>query len=114
MPAYADLAVWKGNTWAQTLRFKQDGGSPLDLTGATVVFRAVAPGVTVRLSSATAAVSIPTPTNGEVTINMAAADTRTLPTGLVAQYEVEMRVGSTQTTILYGKLSVTEWANDDV
>ncbi|WP_293862511.1 hypothetical protein [uncultured Alsobacter sp.] len=115
MPARSDLDVWKGNTFARTFRLTTDDTTPLDLTGSVFVFRVVDSGAEIiRYESGTDdELAVPTPANGEVNLLMPVAGTRTLPEGSVARYELERRIGLEQTTLLYGLLVVTGWANDD-
>lgn len=115
MPSKYDIDVWRGNTLSRTFRLKNPDGSLLDLTGSTFVFRAInGSAELLRAESPTTELSVPTPANGEVVLALAPADTRLLPDGKTARYELERRVGAEQTTILYGYLNVASWANDDV
>lgn len=116
MPSKLDIEVWKGNTLSRTFRLKAEGGSLVDLNGSVFVFRVVNKAAEIiRYVSASAdELSVPTPENGEVVLLMPVADTRLLPDGAVARYELERRVGTEQTTVLYGSLVVKGWANDDV
>lgn len=116
MPSRSDIDVWKGNTLSRIFRLKSDATTPIDLTGSTFIFRVVdKSNELVRYSSADGdELGVPTPANGEVVLLMPVSDTRLLPDGSVARYELERRVGSEQTTILYGMLNVEGWANDDV
>lgn len=110
MPGQANIEVWKGNTLSRTFRFKVDETTPLDLTGSTLVFRALWSGGNEIRKNLTVA----TPVNGEAVLDLSVVETRSLPNGAVAKYEIERRMGGAQTTLLYGTLVATEWVNDDV
>lgn len=115
MPTKYDIDVWRGNTLSRTFRLKNADGSLLDLTGSEFVFRAISgTAELIRKETPSAEISVPTPENGEVLLALAPADTRLLPDGKTARYELERRISATQTTILYGYLNVASWANDDV
>jgi hypothetical protein len=114
MPGEKNLAVWKGNTFATTFRFKVDADTALDLTGSTLVFRAIWAGGEIRKTGPSSDIAVPTPANGEATLNLSVADTRLIPSGAIAKYEIERRISGAQTTLLYGTLVASEWVNDDV
>ena len=114
MPGETNLSVRKGNTFQTTFRFKVGADTALDLTGSTLVFRAAWSGGEIRKTGPSSDFAIPTPTNGEATLTLTVAETRTIPNGAIAKYEIERRVGSEQTTLLFGMMVVSEWINDDV
>ncbi|MFO1151015.1 MAG: hypothetical protein U1E62_21785 [Alsobacter sp.] len=122
MPVQKDLSIWKGNSTPQVFRFKtrQLDGSllPLDLTGSVLVFRAVwvdenGDPESLRLESPNQALSVTDPAGGELVLQLGVANTRLLPTGQKARYEIERRIAGEQRTLAYGTLKVSEWANDD-
>jgi hypothetical protein len=115
-PASQVLEVWKGNTKTFPLRFKTKVGSvvtPINLTGCTLVYRAVWPDGALRKEGVGQGFPITDPANGEAELIFSVADTRALPTGSKAKYEVEVRSADEQVTRLYGHMNVSEWANDD-
>jgi len=115
MPTKYDIDVWRGNTLSRTFRLKNADDSPVDLTGSEFVFRVVsASDELIRAESPSALLSVPTPANGEVLLALTPAETRLMSDGKTARYELEQRSGAEQTTIIYGFLNVTGWANDDV
>lgn len=114
MPQQYDLAIWKGNDFALPLRLKTRSGAslaPVDLTGSTLVFRAVWPGGSLRKPSPDGWTI--NAAQGEATLALTVAETRLIPMGARVKYEIERRVGSSQATIMYGLVKVSEWANDD-
>ena len=112
--ATQDLEVWKGNDWSQTFAFVDGTGAALDLTGSSLVFRATAPGMTtLRKSSPSSGITIPTPANGQAVVTMSIAETRLLPLGMVALYEIEFRSAGTQTTLVAGRINALGGVNDD-
>lgn len=139
MPATRDIPVWKGNTLKLRFRFKHKVNGavvPFDLTDKVLTFRVVWPGGSIKKTTPHAAMTVPTPANGEVTIEMAPGETRLLPMGTLARYEIEWLAGyvfitdddgepvdfeaplgpdapNEQHTLIYGSLKVAEWANDD-
>lgn len=115
-PPNYDFVVWKGNTTPLHLRFKLEDETPIDLTGAEIVFRAAwGSAGSIRLTSESdAAVDMTSEADGEVTITLSASQTRDLPKGRIARYEIERRLAGVQTTLLHGYLDAREWVNDDV
>jgi hypothetical protein len=94
-PARIDLTAYRGDTWAQTFRFKE-GSTPIDLTSATVEAWACSPtGEVVELEVTKGG-------PGEVTIAQPAG-------GLTAQlweYDIEVTVAGTVKTWVRGKLGI--------
>lgn len=115
MPAQKNLSVWKGNTFKLPLTIStlSNGVStPMDLTGSSLVFRSIWSGGSLRKATGDSGFSIVSAAAGTALLSLTVAETRTLPNGNV-KYEIERRVGSEQTTILFGELNCREWVNDD-
>lgn len=115
MSLTVDLVIRKGNTFSRVFRLLKPDGTRLSVSGATFVFRAV-DGSTELLRYASADADklvVSSPSEGEITLTIPVADTRLLPDGAIARYELELRSGGTQTTVADGRLNVSSWANDD-
>lgn len=108
MPGQYNLAVWKGNTLSVTFGFKTDDTTPLDLTGSTLEFRALWNGGEIRQD-----LTIATPSNGQAVLDLTVVQTRQIPNGAIAKYEIERRISGAQTTLVYGTLVASEWVNAD-
>lgn len=116
MPAQQSLSIWKGNTVSFPIRIQtRDGATltPVNLTGSTLVFRAAWPNGSIRKEGAGQGFAITNAAQGEATLAFTVEETRSLPVGNAARYEIERRIGGAQTTLLYGDLKVSEWVNDD-
>lgn len=115
MPTISDIDVWMGNTLSVVFQLDQDAdGTPLPLTGSTFVFRVISGGAEIlRKASPSAELSVPTPSNGKVLLELSPADTRLLPLGRIARYELERRVSTEETTMATGFLNVRGGLNDD-
>jgi hypothetical protein len=116
MPAQQALSIWKGNTVSFPIRIQTRNGAtltPVDLSGSVLVFRASWPGGSLRKEEAEQGFAITSAPQGEATLAFTIEETRRLPVGSVVRYEIERRIGATQTTLLYGELKVSEWVNDD-
>lgn len=115
MPAKKTIPVWKGNTLTLPLRFRTSATTFLDLTGSELVFRASWPGGTpIRYATPSAAFTINDAVGGRATLTLSVADTRSIPQGDVARYEIERRIDGRQETLMFGTLNASEWVNDDV
>lgn len=113
MPSRQDLDVWAGNTFRRPLVL-QDGGTPFDLTGIKLVFRAVYSTGSIRKDTDDGTgFSITDAAGGEALLVLSVNETRALPAGKI-KYEIEAWDSDGQTTWLYGELNVTVWVNDDV
>lgn len=93
----------RGNADSITLNFN-DGGSPMNLTGKTLVFRAEVDGIVIRNSVAGAS-------NGITTFTFSATDTRSIPAKRPMPCEVENLTD--QKTIWEGVLIGEGGVNDD-
>lgn len=109
------LRLWKGNTARFEFAFKDAEGAPVDLTGSEMVFRAAwGGGGTLRLTSAGGGILFASAAEGRIVINLTVAQTRLIPTGSIARYELERRIDGTQTTLIWGAIEAGEGVNDDV
>ena len=97
LPAAINLAAYRGDTWAQTFRFKYDT-APLDLTGATVAAQARDGSTTTSL-----VVTVTNPTGGEVQVALPAGS---LPAGSYS-YDIEVTKAGQVTTWVRGQLVLT-------
>ncbi|WP_424363609.1 hypothetical protein [Methylocystis parvus] len=111
-----DIEIVAGNSKTIPITFYEDAAkvNPLDLTGSTIIFRAVWDGGSLSKSSPSSGITISDPTTGAISIALTVANSRALPEGKVAKYEIERRIGGAETTLLLGYLNVVNWgANDD-
>lgn len=111
-----NFTVRQGNTDRRTFVMLDDQSpaEPIDLTGSTMIFRAVYPlgaGV-LKKSSADGDLTVRA-TDGEVDLVLTAAETRAFPAGRTVRYELERRINGDEETLLSGYITVTEGLNDD-
>jgi hypothetical protein len=109
------FTVRQGNTVVRTFEMKDANGDPVDLTGSTVIFRAVYPfgAGTLRKSTADAGL-VMRAALGEVDLTLTPEETRAMPLGAVTTYDIEHRVLGVQTTLAVGTITVLKGDNDDV
>lgn len=91
---------------------RQSDQAPIDLTGATVAAEirddyASAGGVVI----ATATCTVTSPTSGQITVALAAADTK-LMGGATFKYDVQVTIGGKKRTFLRGELIGTKEVTD--
>ena len=114
-PTEAPIELVRGNHYSAEFEFLQsDGVTPQDLTGATIVWRATNGGTQVLRMDTTAGITVPTPSNGKAVLSLTPTNTRALPQGAVALYELELRQGGKEITVFHGKINATLGNNDDV
>lgn len=107
------LEVWKGNTFRRDFRLSSKVGNvttPIDLTGSTIVLT-VTWGAAIGLAKSFT--SFPDGEDGKFSIDLTVEDTRLLPLGQIARYEIERQIGSEQKTLLCGTFNVGGWNNVD-
>lgn len=109
--AYA-LFARQGNTLPIVLRFTQANGDPYDLTGSEFVLRVAFPGGAYVKTSEDGDITIDTVT-ATITATLSVAETRAMPVGSFAKYEVERRYNGQQETMLDGTITVREGVNTD-
>ncbi|OCC05266.1 hypothetical protein BA190_10205 [Labrys sp. WJW] len=112
MPAQRNIEIWKGNTFERVFVLLNGDRTPAQMAGSEFVFRLVWQGGELRKTVGDG-LSLD-PATGRLALVVKPAETRLLPTGSYAvKYELERRVGDWQGTLLYGSVTVKEWANDD-
>jgi hypothetical protein len=108
-PTKADITFVRGNTYAAKFTF-----TGRDLTGATLIWRAVRDGTEVlRRASGGSGITIPTPANGEAFLALTTAQTRAFSVGAMTDYEFELRLAGEEITVFYGKVNAILGFNDD-
>lgn len=111
MPTQKNIEIWRGNTETIPLEVKVKVGAvlqPVNLTGSTLHFRAEWQGGTlVKVLDITDAVL------GLAEIRLTKEETRGVPQGAAAFYEIERWVGLDQKTIAYGRLIAAGGLNTD-
>lgn len=110
MPTQKDFEIWIGNDFQRLLTLKDASGAVVDLTGATLVFRAINSANTQIFRKE---LTVATPASGQALLSISAIETRDMPTDRSLRYEVEHRAGGIQTTLLYGNLNAKGGVNDD-
>ena len=111
---YDLIGLRRGNSFRRLFRFKDAEGSPVDLTGSTLIFSASAANVSIRKSTSDGTLLMPHPALGEITLHLTPAETRLLPVGrLRTRYEIERRIGDEETTLVSGCITVMDGINDD-
>jgi hypothetical protein len=114
MRNYDLTGLRRGNSFRRIFRFKDGAGDPVDLTGSILVFVAEAGAIRLIKSTADGSLGMPDPSIGEITLNLAPAETRQFPVGrLRARYEIERRIEGEETTLVSGCITVMDGINDD-
>jgi hypothetical protein len=109
-----DFMIWRGNSYAMARwQFLQDAETPLDLTGSEMVMRATWSGGSVRLTTASAANLVMDAEEGTLTWTPSITESRSIPEGRVAKYEIERRIGGEQRTLVQGYFVGVGGVNDD-
>lgn len=111
MPTQKDIPIWRGNTETIPVEVKIRVGavmSPVNLTGSTLQFRAQWAGGSIAKDMDVTDAAL-----GKAELLLTTAETRSVPQGSTATYEVERRVGIDQKTILYGRLVASGGINTD-
>lgn len=111
---YELKGIRRGNSYQRKFRFKDANNSPVDLTGSHIVFIATTSATPIRKTTEDNSLSMPTPTNGEVTLSLTPAETRLFYVGkLKNKFEIERHNGTEETTLVAGYLVVEQGVNDD-
>jgi hypothetical protein len=110
-----DITIRQGNTLRRTFRFLTEEGEPVDLSGSALRFRVELGSRTGEFVTKASPVqlSMPTPTNGEVTLTLTPDETIRLEPGRVNKYEIERRIGPDEYTLLTGFLVGVRGVNDN-
>ena len=111
MPTQKDITIWRGNTETIPVEVKARVGATVavvNLTGSTLHFRAEwVGGVIVK------DLDIIDAPLGLAELRLTKAETRGVPQGAPALYEIERRVGTEEKTIAYGRLIASGGLNTD-
>ena len=115
MAASYDLTgLRRGNSFQRIFRFKDAEGDPVDLTGSVLVFVAEAGAVRIVKLTSDGSLTMSAPTTGEIMLSLTPAETRLLPVGrLKTRHEIERRIGTEETTLVSGCITVMDGINDD-
>lgn len=108
MAARHDLAMRRGNNPPVTWRFKGADGSAFDLTGSVMVLAIVWSGGSIEKFSDGDDGLAHDDDGGVLTFAPTLAETRLLPVGRVARYEIERRIDGTQVTLVEGWVEVED------
>jgi hypothetical protein len=102
--AYYRDTVIPGNSFQRQYVCKA-GGVAVDLTGYTVRWTAYYGDQKIEKTTADGSLSVPSPSNGTVNLNLTPVETRKVPENDSMKYQLELVSGaSVQTTVLYGDL----------
>lgn len=92
-----NLTIDQGATWYQTVTYKDANGNPINLTGYSAALQLrtsySAASASLSISTSTTGITIPTPANGTIVINVPAVTTA----ALIAQdyvYDLEITSGT--------------------
>lgn len=114
-----DFSVKQGNSGTienpagLVMTIRDDSGQPRDLTGSEIVFFANWDRQNqMRLSSAAGSVEV-VATEGRVTVPFDKSTFRNVSPRKAVHYELELRSGEEQRTVLEGRIHVVESFNDD-
>lgn len=110
-----DTAPWRGSSWASGLGFDTLDGAgatvPLALSLADAVTMTLTwRGGSLALTSASGRLTLDDAT-GSVRWTLTPAETSALPPGLLTAYQIEMRVGTVETTLASGQIMAQEPLN---
>jgi hypothetical protein len=111
MPTTKDINIWRGNTETLPIAVKVRSGAtltPVNLTGSTLRFRAEWAG-----GSLAKDIEITDAALGLAELVLSTAETRGVPQGSTARFEIERWVGLDQKTIAYGRLIAAGGLNTD-
>lgn len=111
MPTNRNISVWRGNTETIPVQVKTKVAgvsTAVNLTGSTLNFLAQWAG-----GSLAKVLDITDEVLGLAELPLTAAETKSFPASVAINYEIERRVGSSQRTILYGKVVANGGINSD-
>jgi hypothetical protein len=111
MPTQKDITIWRGNTETIPVELKTRVGATVEavnLAGSTLHFRAEWVG-----GFLTKDLEITNTALGLANLRLTKTETRDVPQGSHARYEIERRLGADQKTILYGRLVASGGINTD-
>lgn len=108
-----DFTVTRGQTDQRTIRPKDENDVSVDLTGATIVFRATGRrGVELLRKSSDDDLTV-RPADGEIDLFFTPAETRLFPVGRLTKYSIERRIGGNEFPFIKGMITAEEGPNDD-
>lgn len=113
MPGRHNLKLWRGNSNAFSIGFKNESGEPVDITGAEIILRADWGDGSLRMTSADSGIEIIRAIDGVVEFAVGTTETRLMPGDRSFPYEIEMRKDGVETTLMVGSVSVIGGTNDD-
>jgi hypothetical protein len=117
MPPARVFEIWRGNSLDQHFRFLVAGAppAPADLTGDEIVFRIAWADGAIEKSTAVAdsGLAFVDAAIGEVALFLTVAETRQVPRGRAAKWEIERRRAGAQTTLAFGEVIAGDWINTD-
>lgn len=107
-PTY-DISIPAGDTRTLTFRYKNSDGSAIDLTGASFVFTGTwtSGGAGSLVKDSSTGISVPVPSNGQVTIAFTTANTNAMPSGRSTSYTWVRTQSGTVTTDFTGFVEIT-------
>jgi hypothetical protein len=107
-----DIHVRQGNTLQRTFIFQAEDGSPIDLSGSVIAFRAeTGDGPVIDKTTNTAGFAMPDPVTGAVTLTLSPNETAQFRTGRFNRYEIERRIAGNETTLLTGFITAIQGTN---
>ena len=108
------IRIWRGATRPVGWRFKDGDGNLFDLTGSSCRLSIAAAGVVLiaKNSESTDGLAIDVP-GATVTWTPTLAESRLIPLGRVASYELERRIGSAQEILAWGPVEGLGGVNAD-
>jgi hypothetical protein len=114
-PARVDFDLWRGNnvpplTWGM----EDDGGGPVPFAGSVFSLRVSVRGATVLSKRSDAGDGLlADPATSELTWTPTLAESRLVPAGRRATYEIERHIGGSQETWVVGSITGKGGFNDD-
>jgi hypothetical protein len=109
-----DIDVYIGEDLTLDLEIQNDDLTVFDLTGSELVWRIFDTAELVRATSTDAVEVIISDAHlGIVSLALSSTQTRTIPLGRKARYEIERRIDGVQSVILCGYLTGAGGVNDD-
>ena len=97
------IRIWRGATRPVGWRLKDGDGNLFDLTGSTFQLSIAAAGIVLIAKSSDAADGLAIDVPGAtVTWTPTLAESRLIPLGRVASYELERRIGTAQEIVAWG------------
>ena len=108
------IRIWRGATRPVAWRLKDGDGNLFDLTGSTFQLSIAAAGVVLitKNSSNADGLAIDVP-GATVTWTPSLAESRLIPLGRVASYELERRIGAAQEIVAWGSVEGLGGINAD-